>query len=791
MSISTRGTYGADGTEYRTEVESFSKVVSRGTAGTGPAWFEVRTKTGQIMEFGNTADSRILAQGKTTARSWAVNKVSDTKGNYYTVSYVNDAVNGEAYPSRLDYTGNAAASLTPYNSVRFVYTSARPDASTGYHAGSMVKSTVRMSQVQTYAGSALVADYRLAYQQGTATGRSQLISVTLCDGAGICLPPTSFTWQNGGAGTLSFSQYNDPITPGYINDGTLLSGDWNGDGRLDVLWYESSTGRNRWYTHIGFPNGSLSFDPQSGVIPEGNINNGVLFAGDWNGDGFTDLMWYRSSSGDNRWYMNNRSTTAAPSFTEYVAPIFPGAINGGTLHFGDWNGDGRTDVLWYESSTGRNRWFHNLGTDTGTLVFSPYSAPIPQGDINIGILHVGDWDGDGLTDLMWFRSTSGDNRWYVNRSNGLNTLSFTSYVAPIAAGDLNNGNLHFGDWNGDGVTDVLWYRPSAGLNNWYVNKGVSASSIAFSKYSDPIASADINNGDLHLGDWNGDGGTDVMWFRSESGDNSWYTNKGIVGTTLTLTPQIAAIAPTAINNGSLLIGDWDGTGTMEALWYRSSSGWNIWFQNNEAIPDLMTAAASGLGAAVSITYKPCTDGTTYTKDSTAGYPLVDLQGPMQVVNRVNHSNGIGGESSSTYTYAGGKAHLDGRGFLGFRQVKTTDLQTNLSQTTTYRQDFPFIGLVATEVKALNAVTLSSVANSYNATDLGGTRRKVFLSQSQVTATDLDGTALPSVTSTFQYDAHGNATQITATHSDGYSKSTTNTYSNDAANWLLGRLTGRQ
>jgi hypothetical protein len=73
------GTNGAEGTEYRTEIESFSRAISHGTAGTGPAWFEVHTKSGQIMEFGHT-DSQVLAQGQTTARSWAINKVSDTKG---------------------------------------------------------------------------------------------------------------------------------------------------------------------------------------------------------------------------------------------------------------------------------------------------------------------------------------------------------------------------------------------------------------------------------------------------------------------------------------------------------------------------------------------------------------------------------------------------------------------------------------------------------------------------------------------------------------------------------------
>jgi len=44
------------------------------------------------MEFGNTTDSRILAQGKTTARSWAVNKISDTKGNFLTVTELADTI---------------------------------------------------------------------------------------------------------------------------------------------------------------------------------------------------------------------------------------------------------------------------------------------------------------------------------------------------------------------------------------------------------------------------------------------------------------------------------------------------------------------------------------------------------------------------------------------------------------------------------------------------------------------------------------------------------------------------
>jgi hypothetical protein len=81
MAIS--GTYGAHGTEYRTERESFTKVISYGTAGNGPAWFKAWTKSGQIMEYGKTVDARIEAQGKATARLWAVNQVADAPGQLF------------------------------------------------------------------------------------------------------------------------------------------------------------------------------------------------------------------------------------------------------------------------------------------------------------------------------------------------------------------------------------------------------------------------------------------------------------------------------------------------------------------------------------------------------------------------------------------------------------------------------------------------------------------------------------------------------------------------------------
>jgi hypothetical protein len=108
--------YGANNTEYRTENNSFSKIISYTTTTTGPESFKVYTKSGLIYEYGGTDDSQFRAQNSNHIITWLVNKVTDSKGNYYTITYIQDGTNGEYRPSRIDYTGNGIKipALAPY-----------------------------------------------------------------------------------------------------------------------------------------------------------------------------------------------------------------------------------------------------------------------------------------------------------------------------------------------------------------------------------------------------------------------------------------------------------------------------------------------------------------------------------------------------------------------------------------------------------------------------------------------------------------------------------------------------
>jgi hypothetical protein len=455
---------------------------------------------------------------------------------------------------------------------------------------------------------------------------------------------------------------------------------------------------------------------------------------DFNGDGRTDLIW--SLSGGRSitiWTMQADGTVAASGTLDGCGD--PCTLFAGTL---DYNGDGHTDLFWLDDDNEGDKWWtlwrgqldgsvsrEKVGLEPGMNNYAPYFA-----DIN----------GDGSTDIFW-DFVDGDGRSKGQRRLWLSKGDGTFVVQTNVNG--RDGSLvgyrpSFGDFNGDGLPDILWVQTdSNGVSNGggelWLGKGDGTFTVPAGQGSPPVGYVPA------IADFNSDGKADIMWDKRSGSDTR-------------------------------------------------SQGQRILWLSDGVPPDLITSVTTGIGANAAITYKPLTDNTVYTKGVSAVDPVVDLQGAMAAVARVDASNGIGGTVGTGYAYAGAKVHLDGRGFLGFQQMSVTDLQTGLVRTTTYRQDYPYVSLVALDTKRLGTATLNTTANTYEAASLGGTRFQVTLKQSQSFSADLDGTVLPAMSTSYTYGAYGNATQIVVSSSDGFSKTTTNTYANDPATWLLGRLT---
>jgi hypothetical protein len=689
-----------------------------------------------------------------------------------------------------------------------------------------MQTTKLLTDVQTYNGFGLIADYQLLYQQGSATGRSQLYKVTLCGAGGVCLPATTFTWQNGATTPTVIS--NVANANGTLAGSRPYLADFNGNGRTAILWdnggdavlpYSSGAATRVLWSFTGTGSTVNSTSNFAG-IDNAPLTGYVPIVGDFNRDGRADIWWYalevvgfggsysQQAAGPTSKLLSNSDGTYTLSAGETL-PV-DGSNEYRFLAEGDLNGDGRSDLIWIhevtsdEHATVREWLLNPDGSVTTSLNDAGFVASSNGlgGGTWLSALGAGDFNGDGFTDLLW--TTNGNFTFSGSGANGLWLSNGNGTVTPVPIDESNVTGYtpFFGDFNGDGKTDILWVLlDGSGRSTGQPALWLSRGDGTFVANATPggLSGSTVANDIPIVTDFNGDGIADIFWVPADThglssgqpllsigkGDGTFTTSS--IGSTLT-----GYVA---------YIGDFNGDGKADVLWdsrgqgdTRSTGTRVIWLSDGVA-PDLMTKVTNGLGATVAITYNSITNnnGVIYTKFATATDPTVDVQAPMQVVSRVDKSNGVGGLYSTTYAYAGAQFDNNGRGFLGFQKFTATDPQTGIVQTTTFLQSFPFIMQVATDTKTHDSTTLSTTTNTYQSIPLAptsSTHTQVQLHVTQTSGHDLDGSALPTTTSTFTYDAYNNATQIAVQVNDGSSKTTNNTFNNDTAypHWYLGRLT---
>jgi hypothetical protein len=800
--IAIQGADGADGTEYRTELDSFAKIMSYGSAGNGPAWFKVWTKSGQVMEYGNTGDARIEAQGKATVRVWALNRLQDTKGNYLTVSYTEDNANGDFYPQRIDYAGNDSTAITPNNSVQFAYT-ARLDITPQYIAGSLFKNTQRLTAVRDYSGSTLVREYRLRYEYGAATLRSRVDSIAECDGNSICLPALALTWQG------NVTSFSNSVASGALSNSSLIGwkhllGDFNGDGKIDMTAVYVGASGLQAQTSIGNGDGTFQMAISSGSLSGSDLTGWTPMVGDFNGDGKLDIAAvYVGSSG------LMAQIALGNGNGSFQAAVPTGSLSGSDLYgwkplVADFDGDGRTDLA--AVSVGRSGFFAQIAIAQGGTTFqsAQANAPVPASNLEGYVVQLGDFNGDGRADMAAIYAGSSGLAVQVAISTGGGVLQTAIGNVSLTGSVLSGYTPITGDFNGDGKSDVA--AVYIGVSGMTAQVALGSGNGTFlPAVSNGLFSTSLLSGyTLQPGDFNGDGKLDLvavyigdsglsMVFGLGKGDGMFDTAQATGG-----------LSGSSLSSYVANVGDINGDGKPDVMAaYVGSSGMNVQSTLvSTPWPDLLVMISPATGSAVRVAYKAISDIDIYYKDATASYPLMDLQMPLYVVSSVSSSNGIGGTVTTNYRYGGLKAELGtGRGLLGFRWIDATQVDTGITTHTEYRQDFPYTGLPSLVKKTLpgtgNSGLLSQASTSYgclnpadgSACVVGaGKRYFPYASQSTEASWDLNGAALPTISTASDYDLWGNPVQITVSSSDGYGKSTINSYTNDAANWLLGRLT---
>ncbi|WP_330961503.1 RHS repeat-associated core domain-containing protein [Photobacterium sp. 53610] len=189
--IAISGKPGGDQTEYRTHINDYRKIISVGKQGNGPAYFKVWSKTGQLFEYGVTADSRVELSGKKEVYKWALNKsVDKTRANPIDYIYAEDNKGGTHRLTQVSYEGGSVV----------INYEGRSDKTFSYLKGSRLNQAHRIQSVVARGGSRNSTQqeyttYQLKYASSEGTQRSLLTKIEQC-ASGICSTPVTFTWQS-------------------------------------------------------------------------------------------------------------------------------------------------------------------------------------------------------------------------------------------------------------------------------------------------------------------------------------------------------------------------------------------------------------------------------------------------------------------------------------------------------------------------------------------------------------------------------------------------------------------
>jgi RHS repeat-associated protein len=745
--VAIDGEYGADQTEYRTLIDSQTKIVSYGTAGDGPSYFRVWHKDGSINDYGFNTNSKFFANLNgvvlETVMTWAQTSSEDRYGNKITYNYSKDEVNGE---NRID-----SVTYDPDVKIQFNFTSDRTDYHVGYYKGGKTQLKDRLSSIEVFDNDIEVRKYEFDYQI-SGSQQSRLKTITESKD-GVELQPTTFTWSEALKGIQKdLNEENDGIR---MSSGTFanldgdLEPDWLHVAVSDEIWVDADSGQptilmanrviaTRMQTHDF--TGEEYVRGCEGYV-KGDIYGGRNFeVHDIDGNGRDEVI------------ATTKDKVIAVFFNEHgcladwnersieIADIDTGSKQ--DWFFGDVNGDALPDIVYTRSNKTYIR-FNQMNDNSSDHFSIEYNAKfntnaetgfsgsgserfkyLTTSSVYAEHSSYGDFNGDGLVDLLvkesvtknlnpeWCADISPgdpdcnsyqpttDVSWVIVGYVGNNTFN-EIYSAGYLGGDVNkNSDVRFADLNFDGMIDLV-FRNSAD-DRWHYKIFTGKSFLASKSLLVD------NDHPVYFGDHDQDGLTEVYFIEGSKLRYREFQRDGTLSTT-EINTGVGAERSQAFAQIDL-----NGDGELDI--YSIVEDAHTTYTHHEqhvshnktpfVARDKIIKIDNGMGNETEVKYKSLTDPLypdLYDDDNGAhqgwsvnsdGSLTFNNKGPTYVVQRAESLapafDDVNNKNAIEYRY--GKLRSHSRyGSLGFEWLETIDEQTDMIARTTYRQEYPFIG----------------------------------------------------------------------------------------------------
>lgn len=775
-----------DGAKYATEIENYSIIEIKTSIETNQIYFEITTKEGKVFEYGKTNNSLIKKTEGSIYKilSWRLNKVTDVYGNYILYKYCG------SYLKEIEYTGTSTAN--PAKKIILNYEQNTFNPRKQYIQNFEIKSDSVLKEIVTYSNN-----YELRKYQFTYYNNKKLRKIDLTTQNSEKVNSTNINW-----GTESMIQKIPDL--GNVSDNTFFEkkgssmyfADFNGDGYQDMIQLWEGDDDNSGNVCIFLYNKTTNKYPSSYNYRKVFAWNssGItypLLTADIDNDGMDEVLLFHIDFIFTLNYNDGEMDVSSVPYDgnllysyQYPYPLL--THNGFIPRIINLNNDVYPDVVVlplgeYDSFNKYSNTFY--GSPNGLVVGSRTLNSVEDCRKGNAKIEIGDFNADNIGDIMVFGANSNFNNSYIKNLDGV-----TIFHDPGWSTLVKDARRHLTyDFNNDGLTDMIFQDDNNCLWKFVINTGgynsFQTSNLTLFHNSSDATDAGLERDNAHILDFNGDGLMDVViadetfvkdtdwhWLFNPNdydfANTTWYFYKNINGTSFELFGN-PIVSTERLPKTQPNIADINNDGIQDLVLINASKIYAYSIINGNR-NSLVKEINNGMNQTIQFGYS---NYLNYNQSSTS-YPIRNIKSPLLVATTFTDIDG----NAINYVFEDAKAHVKGKGFLGFSKI-TASSQLKNTKTVSHFQinpNFYSVNLSNQTISTYNGNTISTLTQINSVKVVDAVRKRYIPIVNSQTSTDhLRG--ITSVSENIHFDDYGNVTQSKTTLGGIVSATTNTTY----------------